>query len=118
MSDLRDRLGEVIDAIWRLVPDSMPELAVALEDEVRASWPETPVGPVRIRSANCRLGDHDECLGMVEQDVPELGITDCLCKCHPFPAHARHDEVVERLDRPGNRANGRLDAALRGDTDA
>lgn len=37
---------------------------------------------VRIRSANCRAGDHGDCLGVVEQDHPELGITDCLCQCH------------------------------------
>lgn len=50
--------------------------------------PECPHQPpflVRIRSANCRLGDHGDCLGMVEQDVGELGITDCLCQCHREP---------------------------------
>ena len=43
---------------------------------------EPPVGPMRMRSANCIAAFHEECLGMVEQDTPGLGITDCLCHCH------------------------------------
>ena len=52
-----------------------------------------PVGPVRITSANCFAGDHDECAGMVEQDAPELGITDCLCP-HHFPARSTPAEAL------------------------
>ena len=53
-----------------------------------------PVGPVRITSANCFAGDHDECAGMVEQDAPELGITDCLCP-HHFPARSTPAEALD-----------------------
>ena len=60
-----------------------------------------PVGPVRITSANCFAGDHDECAGMVEQDAPELGITDCLCP-HHFPARSTPAEALDTLRQIAN----------------
>ena len=53
------------------------------------------MGPVRIRSANCIAGDHDECATMVEQDVAELGITDCLCDCHADDATPITEPVTQ-----------------------
>jgi hypothetical protein len=59
---------------------------------------DQPVGPVRIRSANCIAGDHDECLMMVEQDVAELGITDCLCGCHANTAIEAEARTAHHFD--------------------
>ena len=75
---------------------SPAEAESAIRAALAASATEEPVGPVRIRSANCQAGDHDECLGMVEQDTPGLGITDCLCQCHPFAASATEEPTDER----------------------
>lgn len=69
-----------------------------------------PVGPVRIRSANCAAGDHDDCVSMVEQDVPELGITDCLCDCHADEA-IREQRAGE--PRPSTEAGRAFEDALR-----
>jgi hypothetical protein len=73
-----------------------------------------PVGPVRIRSANCAAGDHDDCVSMVEQDVPELGITDCLCDCHADEAITGvewempdYRSLLERLAKMPKEASGR-----------
>ena len=72
--------GDSDEPIWD-VPTSTTEQAMS--EELRAALDDGPVGPVRFTSANCREGDHDDCLGMVEQDeAPELGITDCFCACH------------------------------------
>ena len=81
-----------------LAEDVQP--AEVIEVASRLAGNSRPVGPVRIRSGNCRAGDHDECLGMVEQDTPELGITDCLCDCHFPVGDSRPDptDLVTALD--------------------
>ena len=40
---------------------------------------------------------HVSCLGMVEQDHPELGITDCLCQCHAEPMTAAAKTLDEAM---------------------
>jgi hypothetical protein len=75
--------GAVARLTWTIPEPAFGELRAALAAQPAApSVAPDPIGPVRITSANCRAGDHDDCLGMVEQDVAELGITDCLCSCH------------------------------------
>lgn len=86
---LRAALAELLDDYLAThgpdgYPQPMPMAWRTVSAFLAASATDEPVGPVRIRSANCQAGDHDECLGMVEQDTPGLGITDCLCQCHSF----------------------------------
>jgi hypothetical protein len=83
-------------------PSVAPDQRYAPGGNAEHRWGEPPsvapdpIGPVRITSANCRAGDHDDCLGMVEQDVAELGITDCLCSCHAPGEPPAQESQVER----------------------
>jgi hypothetical protein len=98
LTDIRHVIGSINDldlAEWRSIILAIE--AEAAQPAAPSVAPE-PIGPVRITSANCRAGDHDDCLGMVEQDVAELGITDCLCHCHAPgepPALAGHEHDWE-----------------------